>query len=233
MIARAFLKALDQIGDPAFRKVLILGFLLTVAVFAGLLFFMIALMPESLHIFDWEWLNSSVDWILGFAAYPMFFIVAWLLFPAVSTVFIGLFLDDIVDAVEAEHYPDRKATRKIGLGETLISALKLSAVIILLNILALPAYLFLFFIPAGPFILYLLLNGYLLGREYFVLVAARHYAPRQVPGIRRLGRDRVFMTGAGITLLFVVPVVNLLAPVLGAAAMVHIFHSINSPGERT
>ncbi len=232
MIGRAFLKALDQLADPAFRKVLLLGLGLTTLVFAGLFFGLSWMMPEGVVVSDWDWVNDIVNWMLGFAALPVLLIVGWLLFPAIATIFMGLFLDDIVDAVERKHYPGRMATRRQSVGETMIEALRLSAVVLLLNILALPLYVILLFTAVGPFILFLILNAYLLGREYFELVAARHFIHVDARKLRRARRDRTFIAGGAITLLFIVPVVNLLAPILGVAMMVHVFHDTITSGAK-
>lgn len=232
MIGRAFLKALDQLTDPAFRKVLLIGLVLASAVFAGLFFGLIWLMPEGVEVSDWDWVNDIINWMLGFAVFPVLLIVGWLLFPAVATMFMGIFLDDIIDAVEKKYYPDAMATRRPGIGETMLDAVRLSAMVLLLNFLALPLYLILAFTAIGPFILFLLLNAYLLGREYFELVAARHFIHADARKLRRARRDRTFFAGGAITLLFVIPVVNLLAPIIGAAMMVHVFHDAIATGEK-
>lgn len=232
MITRAFLKALDQLADPAFRKVFFMGAGITTALFAAMIAGVWSLTPENVQYFDWDWVNDAFGWILGFAIVPGFVVMLWFLFPALATLFMGLFLDDIIDAVEAKHYPGSKATRRISIRETLLIALRMSATIILINLLALPVYIILLFTAVGPLILFLVLNSYLLGREYFELVAVRHFLPQDARKIRRAHRDSVFLAGGLITLMFMVPFLNLLAPIIGAAMMVHVFHASISSGDR-
>jgi uncharacterized protein involved in cysteine biosynthesis len=224
MVAQAFLLALDQLTDRKFLKVFLTGTLIAVVVFVGLFTSLAYLVPEDIAIFDWEWLNEALSWIIGWSIWPVVGISAYLLFPAVSTAFMSLFLDDVVAAVEAKHYPDRPPMRQVGAGESFLIAARMSIVVILLNLLALPFYFLLLFTAVGPFILFFLLNSYLIGREYFELVASRHMEPKEAAAFRRRRRDRSFLCGGVIVGLFVVPLVNLFAPIIGAAMMVHVFH---------
>ena len=232
MITRAFLKALDQLADPAFRRVFFVGVSITALLFAALITVVWFLRPESVQYFDWEWVNDALGWILGFAILPGFVVMLWLFFPALATALMGLFLDDVVDAVEAKHYPDQKALRRISFAENFLIAARMSGMIVLVNILALPVYLILLFTAVGPLILFLVLNSYLLGREFFELVAVRHFLPRDARKIRRAHRDSVFLAGGLITLMFMIPIVNLLAPIVGVAVMVHVFHGSISKGDK-
>ncbi|MCK5041667.1 MAG: EI24 domain-containing protein [Sphingomonadales bacterium] len=228
MIINAFMKALDQSFEKGFRRVFFVGVLGAVIVFAALLFFITTITPQGFEISSWQWVNDAVNWMLGFALYPMFFIVAWLFFPAVATMFMGIFLDDVVDAVEDKHYPDHKAPHRISVMDSFLIAAKMGLLLIVLNLLALPLYLLLLFTAVGPFILFLTLNSYLLGREYFDLVAMRHFSRTDAIALRESSGSKAFLTGTLITILYIIPIVNLFAPILGAATMVHVFHSTRS-----
>jgi uncharacterized protein involved in cysteine biosynthesis len=70
------------------------------------------------------------------------------------------------------------------------------------------------------------LNGYLLGREYYETVALRRLDARLAGELRRRNRWRVFLAGVVITLMLTVPLLNLIAPVIATAFMVHIFEII-------
>ena len=95
MIINAFMKALDQSFEKGFRRVFFVGVLGAVIVFAALLFFITTITPQGFEISSWQWVNDAVNWMLGFALYPMFFIVAWLFFPAVATMFMGIFFPTV------------------------------------------------------------------------------------------------------------------------------------------
>ena len=76
--------------------------------------------------------------------------------------------------------------------------------------------------PLIPFVFYAV-NGYLLGREYFELVAMRRLDPDAARRLRRAHRGELFVAGVVMAFLLTLPVVNLLAPVVITAAMVHLF----------
>jgi len=65
------------------------------------------------------------------------------------------------------------------------------------------------------------INAYLLGREYFELVVLRHLAPVKARQLWRAHRLQLFVAGLLIAGLLTVPLLNLAAPLLAAAFMVH------------
>jgi uncharacterized protein involved in cysteine biosynthesis len=70
------------------------------------------------------------------------------------------------------------------------------------------------------------LNGYLLGREYFELVATRRLPGPTVAALRRRLRARLWLAGMVIAALLAVPVFNLVAPVVAIAFTVHLFEGL-------
>ena len=100
------------------------------------------------------------------------------------------------------------------------------AISLALNILALPLYLLLLFLPPFNLFVFYLLNGYLLGREYFEIVAVRRLDMATAKLLRRTYRGRVFMTGVVIALLLTVPLVNLITPIVATAFMLHVFEGL-------
>ena len=81
---------------------------------------------------------------------------------------------------------------------------------------------FLLIPPVFPFVFFAA-NGYILGREYFELVALRRVQPQEAKRLRKENKREILISGLVIALLLTVPVVNLLAPVIGVAVMVHLF----------
>ena len=106
-----------------------------------------------------------------------------------------------------------------------VSALPIERPLIAFNLLALSVSLI---VPPLGVITFYLVNGYLLGREYFELVALRRLDPATATALRRRYRWRVLIAGIVIAVLVSIPFVNLLAPVLGTAFMVHVFQGIAS-----
>jgi uncharacterized protein involved in cysteine biosynthesis len=222
-----FARALGQIGDPAFRRVLGLGIALTLALLAGAVavFFWLAgwLVPDSVTLP----LVGAVGWLDDVASGASVAVVlmasVFLMIP-VASAFTSIFLDDVADAVEARHYPHLAPAPRLGISDAVRDAVAYIGILIVANVVAFAAYLVV--PPAAPFI-FLALNGWLLGREYFRMIA-----------IRRLGRDgaaaagrrhgaRIWLAGTLMALPLTVPVLNLLVPVLGAATFTHLFHRLH------
>jgi uncharacterized protein involved in cysteine biosynthesis len=210
----AFSKGISQLNDRATRKVLGLCIGSALAAFAALLWIVGFLLTATV-LFSAGWLETVVDLLGGLAA----LVLTWFLFPGVISVLVGLFLEKIAEAVEARHYPGLPPADGLTLTATLVTMLRYLGALVFLNLLLLP---FLLFPPVFPFVFYTV-NGYLLGREYFELVALRRVGPADMRRLRKANRGRLFVAGVVVTLLLTIPVVNLLAPVVATAAMVHLF----------
>lgn len=212
----AFAKALAQLGDPAFRRVVGWSLGLTAVVFAGL-WTIVWLVLTRTAVSELRWIDTTVDVLGGLAAIALTF----LLFPGVAAAILSLSADRIIGAVEARHYPQLPPPRDQPLGEQVAMALRFLAVVVVLNLAALPLYL----VPVVNALVFYGLNGYLLGREYFEMVAPRRLetAPRrELWRRRRLG---FVLAGAAFAFVSTLPLVNLLAPVIAAAVMTHLVES--------
>ena len=219
----ALIRAVLQLTDPAVRRVIWISALASVAGFAGLVSGVPVLL-HALHLTGIVWLDWTVDVLGGIGSLA----VAYLLFPAVMAAVSSLFLDDVVVAVERRHYPERASTTAQPTAEMVLAALRFLLVTIALNLLVLPLYL----VPGANLLLFFSLNGYLLGRQYYEQVAGRHLGLATMNALRRRHRLRLFLAGVLICGLAAIPVVNLLAPVIATAFMVHIFHRLgNGHGE--
>jgi uncharacterized protein involved in cysteine biosynthesis len=170
---------------------------------------------------------GTVTWLdeaAGIALAPVLLLASVFLMVPVASAFTGLFLDRIADAVEARHYPGLPPPRRQGWGEMLGETARFLGLVVLANALALIAY-----IALAPFALFIFwaVNGFLLGREYAQLTAARHLSPSEAAGFRARHRGRIWLTGVLMAIPLSVPVLNLLVPVVGAAAFTHLFHRLN------
>ncbi|RVU36207.1 hypothetical protein EOI86_13370 [Hwanghaeella grinnelliae] len=238
-VIRAISLALGQIGEPAFRKVMAVGVLGALVVFIALWFLAswgVGMVPwADLPLIGWmfDWMGSVLEWMgewftfLGDVAFgAVMLTVIFLLFPAVTTTIVSLFLDEIIGAVEDKHYPGLGEPRSQPLPELLGQSLKFLAIVVGVNILALPIYAILLFLPPLNLVFYYVLNGYLVGREFYEMVAVRRMTPEQAIVLRKRFGGRVVLAGAIIVFCMTVPLLNLLVPVLAAASMVHIFESM-------
>jgi CysZ protein len=226
-IMRSIERTVSQIFEPAFLKVFILGILTTLVAIVATWFLADYLKGQiTLTQFDWQWVNDAFQWLLDvdWIFNIIFFFLMGIFFPPIATIFMTLYLDDIVDAVEDKYYPQRKAGKRLGVGHLAYLGVRLAFMIVLLNIIVIPLYLFFFWLPFVPLIIFYTLNSYLLGWGYYEMVAVRHLGIREAGRHRKSIRGQVLGGGFVITLLYSVPVVNLTAPILGAAILAHLFH---------
>jgi len=231
MIFSAFGKALGQLTDTRFLGVLAMGLGLTIGL---LIAFYIAfavligwLLPDAFTL-PWigeiTWVDNALTW----AGIPLVLLLSVFLMVPVASAFTGLFLDRIAEAVEDRHYPTLPPARQIGIIEGLGDGLRFLGVIIAVNAVALVAYIL--FAPVAP-ILFWVVNGVLLGREYGQMVALRRRDAAGAAAFRRTNRTTLFAAGVLMAVPLTIPVINLLVPILGAATFTHIFHALE--GRRT
>ncbi len=226
MLGTAINRSWQQMLHPKFRSVFLTA-VLAAAVTLGLLLFLLnAFWPDSIHI-GWDWLDEYGDYIASAGFWFVAGTGSYLLFPGVMTMVMGLLTDKIADAVEEEYYPNRIGGREVPYGDLVISAAKLALIMLLINLIFLIPYIILFFMGGFGFILlFIAVNGLLLGREYFEMVAIRHMNRRDMNALRKANSGRIFTGGAVIAAMFMVPILNILAPIIGAAVMTHIFHHV-------
>jgi CysZ protein len=222
----ALLLAIAEIGHPTLRRTVLLSVGLALLVFAALWGGLGALLVRT-HLFGNWFFDAALDVLGGVAA----LLVTWLVFPAVVTVIASFLLDEVVAEIEARHYPALPPARPQAWNAVAFGALRLASMAIVLNLLALPLYVFL---PGVNLVVFYLLNGYLLGREYFELIALRRLEPGAVKAMRRANAGQILLAGAIIAFAFALPLVNLAAPVLGAAFMLHVFQRLRrDPGRES
>jgi uncharacterized protein involved in cysteine biosynthesis len=195
--------------------VLCLCTLLSLLAFVGLWWLLDWLLTSVLV--DTGPVQTLLDWLGALAA----LVAAWLLFPVVTSAFVGLFLDRVARIVEARHYPLLPPAAGLPWHQALLASLQFLALMLVAN----AALLLLWFFPIAYPIGFFVVNGLLLGREYYDLVAQRRLDLTAARALRRRHEPELLLTGAGITFLLTVPFANLITPVLATAAMVHRFES--------
>lgn len=230
MIFASFFKALGQIGDPRFRRVMGLGVLLALAllaaVYAGFLVLINSFVPGTIDLI-FVGPITGIDALLGWGSLFLMLGLSVFLMVPVASAFSDLFLEDIADAVEDRHYPGLPPVTPVRLGDSLVDSLNFLGLVIAANVLALVLYIF-----AGPFIpvVFWAVNGWLLGREYFTLVATRRIGRERAKALRAQNSGRIWLAGILMAAPLSVPLINLVIPVLGVATFTHLFHRMASRG---
>ena len=101
--------------------------------------------------------------------------------------------------------------------------------LVALNLVLLPFYLVALFIAGLGAALFYGANGWLAGREYYEQVALRRLDPADVKARRKANGGVLWLTGIVLVFLGTIPILNLIVPVLGMAAMVHIAQTLKPP----
>jgi uncharacterized protein involved in cysteine biosynthesis len=220
-----FLKALAQLPDRRFRRVLLLGVGLTIALLAGLTVVLAwvagLFIPDTVTLLGMEitWLDSVASW----ATVVLMVLLSVVLMVPVAAAFTGIFLDDVAEAVEEHHYPGLAPVGHIPVLDTLRDSVSLIAVTVVVNLFAL---VLMFFVgPLAP-VLFWAVNGYLLGREFFQMAAMRREGREGANRLRRRHAGQVWVAGTLMAVPLSVPIVNLLIPILGAATFTHMYHRL-------
>lgn len=222
-VLAAIVKAFGQLGDRTVVGVGLKSIAMTLAVFAA----------ASVGL--WVGIDGlrQSPWIAGLlpagAAGPVVIavwlvvslIAFWLLFRVVALAVLQLFADEVVAAVEAKHYPELASrAQPLPLAREVAVASKGLVRALGYNLLALPVAAVLVFTAVGPALVFLAVNAMLLGRDLTDMAWLRHCAGdtrgNPVPKAERI------LLGAVVAGMMAVPVVNLVAPLVGAAAGTHL-----------
>jgi len=226
MILTSFFAALGQIADPRFRRVLLLGLVLTVALLigatSGFVWLIGTLTADSVSV-PWigeiTWLDDVISW----GSFFLFFALSIFLMMPVASAITSMFLDEVAEAVEDRHYPHLPPAQNVPFGDALVDTINFLGVLIGANILALILYVMM---PPAAIFIFWGLNGFLLGREYFTLAAIRRIGRKQAKELRRAHTGKIWLAGTLMAIPLSIPLVNLLIPIIGAATFTHLYHKI-------
>ena len=224
MILDAARAAFARLFTPEFRTVFVktlgLTLLALVAVWFGLK-----------ELFDWlalPWIDALLPgfpawagWLGMIAAILAgigFALGLALLIAPVTAIVAGLFLDDIAEVVERTDYPRDPPGRAVPIGQAIVLSAKFFGVVILGNIAAM----LLLLVPGINIGAFFVVNGYLLGREFFEFAAMRFRSEADAKALRKRHAGTVFLAGLVIAAFLSVPLLNLLTPLFAAAMMVHL-----------
>ncbi len=226
MIFGDFAKAVSQLGDSRFKRVLFFGIALTIA----LLFGMYALFLAALNSYAPEALIipfvGEVTWVkdlLGWGSLLLMLVFSFFLMVPVASAFTGLFLEDVAKAVEHRYYPALPPAPRIPFRENLTDSLNFLGLLIVANVFALIIYAFVnVFAPLA----FWAVNGYLLGQEYFQIAAMRRLGRDGAKALRKKHWREIWFAGILMAVPLSIPLINLLIPVLAAATFTHMFHRL-------
>jgi CysZ protein len=212
MLAAA-IQAFRELFTPPFRAVLLKCVGFTIGLLALLIIVLEGLFS---HFVEWpNWIETTIEWMGGLALV----VGSIFLIPPVTSLMAGLYLDDIAGQVERVHYPGDPPGKEMPTLAAIGVGLRFFIAVLVVNLVAL----FLLLVPGVNLLAFYAGNGYLLGREYFEMVAMRHLTPEEARRLRKANLATVFLGGLIIAGLASVPILNLLTPLFATAFMVHVY----------
>ena len=203
-------------------RILILAMLLNGALIAAV----VGLIYIGLKTFSFV----SLGWLDSFIDSSIMALSLWLstfIYPLLLPLIISFFDTAIAEAIEEREYPEIP-TPQPPFWPNLMEDVRFTGKVLLINVLIIPLYL----IPLINIVAYYGINGYLLGREFFHVIAGRHIEREHGQLWRARYGLSILSAGALITFASTLPFINLIAPILGVATMVHLFHATNPPYKR-
>jgi CysZ protein len=231
----AAIKALSQILSPPMRSILwrSIGLaLVLITVLALALQRLLAWFATSGEVWleallgpGWHTSINVLAWVVSIAAGLGIVVGGIFLMPAITSLVASLFVDDIADHVEREHYPAEQPGAALPMGVAIPEGIKTALLTILVYLVALP---FVLFAGAG-FLIFFFATAWLLGREYFELAAMRFRSPAEAKAMRNYHSATVFTAGLFIAAFVSIPIVNLATPLFGMAFMVHMHKRLSGP----
>lgn len=208
-------KAFAMIFNGAFFGVVFRAIFLTLALFflllIGLQYGLHYIPPLPVH-----GLNALIDVLASLLLIVVFVFLG----APVSAFFATLFLDGIARDVEKKYYPADAPSSGAPFWGSLLTGLRLTGWVIVVTLALLPVDISLPGIGSAATIA---ADGWLLGREFFELVALRHMSKGAADTMRKRHSFAIYGAGVLIALFSAIPVVNFIAPLFGAAFMVHVF----------
>lgn len=220
-----FSKALAQMLDPRFLGVVLralgLTFLLLIGLYVATFGVLQMILPESLTLFGWSLALPTFALSVG-AVGGLLLASPFLMFP-VAALFVGLFLDRISDAVEVRHYPHLPLQDGQPMSAALWDAVKFFGLFLVVNLIGLVFYLI--FPPFAP-IIFWLVNGFLIGREYFHQVAVRREPAADARRFRRRHFAVILLAGFLMAVPLTIPLLNLFIPIFAVASFTHMYHRL-------
>lgn len=231
----AAIKALSQLISPPMRSILwrsiglalVLIIVLAIGLQRLLSWFATsgAIWLEELLGAGWHSSIEILSWIVSIAAGLGVVFGGIFLMPAITSLVASLFVDDVADIVEREHYPAERPGVALPFSQAIFEGVKTALLTILIYLAALPLVL----LAGAGFLIFFLAAAWLLGREYFELAAMRFRTPEDAKAMRRDNAATIFTAGLFIAAFVSIPIVNLATPIFGMAFMVHMHKRLSGP----
>lgn len=169
------------------------------------------LVPLIPHATGWlGWIYGALRFVLSLGAFALGIVLS-----PVAAMFVGGLLFDAA-ASRVEKAIGAPSPRKGGCLEGLLNGIRMAIPSLLLNLLVLPLYA----IPGINAVVFLCINGYLMGRDFAMTAAMRRLPFKDAKALRRSMRGSVFMVGV------VCAIASFIGPLIAASAMTRMVNDV-------
>lgn len=214
-MTHAFTAILGGLKDVIFGRLtwlalinLIVAVTITVLLARAGLTYLVPLIPDSQGWLGYLTMAGSL------AASVVVVVLAIALSPAISMVVGGVLFDFAAERVEKKIGAPKG--RMVPIHEGVWNGIRIALPALLLNLIAIPFY----FIPGVNAVVFYGLNGFLMGREYATIAAARRMSYAEAVALRKRHPGAVFLVGLACS------VIPFFAPLVGASAMTRLVQSL-------
>jgi uncharacterized protein involved in cysteine biosynthesis len=214
-MTHAFTAILGGLKDVIFGRLtwlalinLIVAVTITVLLARAGLTYLVPLIPDSQGWLGYLTMAGSL------AASVVVVVLAIALSPAISMVVGGVLFDFAAERVEKKIGAPKG--RMVPIHEGVWNGIRIALPALLLNLIAIPFY----FIPGVNAVVFYGLNGFLMGREYATITAARRMSYAEAVALRKRHGGAVFLVGLACS------VIPFLAPLVGASAMTRLVQTL-------
>jgi CysZ protein len=214
-------RALAQLTDPA-----LLGVVWRSVLFSAL-FFIVILAGTIGAVHHFITAGGIVAWALDALGSIAAAVLAMWLFLPVAAIIGTLYFERIARAVERVYYPTLPSAQPAPVMDQLSASLGVGLRVLGLNLLAL---LLTILLPGIGLPIGWAIASWAMGRGLFVAVAMRRLSRPDTEALYRTVRPIALVQGAAMAAAAYFPLLNLLIPVVGIAAMVHVLDlALTSP----
>lgn len=214
-MSKAFAAILGGLKDVIFGRLtwlalvnLVIAVTITVLLARAGLTYVVPLIPDSEGLLGYATMAGS------FAASIVVIVLAIALSPAISMIVGGVMFDFAAERVEKKLGAPKG--RAVPIQEGIWNGVRIALPALFLNLIAIPFY----FIPGVNAVVFYGLNGFLMGREYATITAARHMSYAEAVALRKRNGGAVFLVGLACSFI------PFLAPLVGASAMTRLVQSL-------
>lgn len=208
--------------DLALKKVFIIAFICSLisSIFLLSIFFFIWSLTPSLG-----WVGTIfIEWFAPFYLSFWFFIfgsITVVFYPTMVTIICSLFLDSISRSIEEKHYPNIIANNNEGITSGFFAGIRLLGWSIMIFLIFAPIMWVTINNIYIAFLFWSIISGYVISREYYEVSAHRIMTYSDANRFRKANILSIWLNGLICFIFFMIPLLNLFAPILSIIFMTH------------